>query len=166
MIVLNATDVKNNVIAVRSMSEIPSTLREELVIFGMARLVAFGTGIPVNPVENPAAFFVENSKTAKAVISEVNENTVVNVGKVLEMAGTIYRARYDMVHAPTTKSSQHLAMQALIANSTYNFPQAIADALSQSQDSNDLGRSIGFALNMFSLITTPTIEPAEENNEE
>lgn len=166
MIVLNATDVKNNVIAVRSMSEIPSTLREELVVFGLARLIAFGTGVPANPVENPVAFFAENSKTAKGIIAEVNEGTVVNISKVLEMAAAIYRARYDMVHSPVTKSSQQLAMQALIGNSTYNFPQAIADALAASQDSNDMGRSIGFALNMFSLITTPTIDVAEENNEE
>lgn len=166
MIVLNATDVKNNVIAVRSMSEIPSTLREELVVFGLARLVAFGTAIPAAPVENPVSFFAENSKTAKGIISEVNEGTVVNIGKVLEMAAAIYRARYDMVHAPITKSAQQLAMQALIGNSTYNFPQAIADALGQSQDSNDMGRSIGFALNMFSLIVVPDLAAAEENNEE
>lgn len=166
MVLMNATEIKGNIIAVRSMSEIPSTLREELVVFGLARLVAFGTGIPSNPVDNPVSFFAENSKTAKAVIAEVNENTVVNVTKVLEMAATIYRARYDMVHAPLTKNAQQLAMQALIATSQYNFPQAIADTLSISEDSTDLARSLAYAVNMFAVISTPTLEEPVEGKDE
>ena len=166
MIVMNATDIKNNVIAVRSMSEIPSTLREELVVFGLARLVAFGTTIPAAPVDNPVAYFADNSKTAKGGIAEVHENTVVNMSKVLEMAGVIYRARYDMVHNSLSKNAQQFAMQSLVANGSYNFPQAIADALSQSVDSNDLGRSVGFALNMFSVAVLPDQATAVVNSDE
>lgn len=165
MVLMNANDIKGNVIAVRSMSEIPATLREELVVFGLARLVAFGTGIPSNPVDNPVSFFAENSKTAKGVISEVNENTVVNLTKVLEMAATIYRARYDMVHTPTSKTAQQLAMQSLIASSQYNFPQAIADTLAISEESTDLARSIAYAVNMFAVVSTPTLETAASGNE-
>lgn len=166
MVLMNATDIKGNVIAVRSMSEIPATLREELVVFGLARLVAFGTAIPSNPVDNPVAFFAENSKTAKGVIAEVNENTVVNITKVVEMAATIYRARYDMVHAPLTQNAQQLAMQSLIATSQYNFPQAIAETLALSDNSADLGRSLAFAVNMFAVASTPTLEEPADGNDE
>ncbi|QXO10285.1 hypothetical protein pEaSNUABM37_00326 [Erwinia phage pEa_SNUABM_37] len=162
MVLMNPNDVKNNVIATRAMSEIPATLREELVVFGLARLIAYGTVIPSNPVENPVAFFAENSKTAKGVIAVVNESTVVNVSKVVEMAATIYRGRYDMVHSPLTKDAQQLAMQSLIAASQYNFPQAIADTLSLSEDSTDLARSVAYALNMFAVSTTPSEEAAAE----
>lgn len=161
MIILNATDIRNNVIAVRAMSEIPSGLREELVVFGLARLVAYGTEIPARPVDNPVGFFNEASKEAKAVVAQINENTVVNITKVLNIAGIIYRARYDMVHTPTSRAAQQLAQQALSAAGDYNFPQSIADALQQSEAANDLGRSIGFALNMFSLQLAPTAEETE-----
>lgn len=166
MVLMNANNIKSNVISVRSMSEIPATLREELVVFGLARLVAYGTGIPSNPVENPVAFFAENSKTAKSVIAEVNENTVVNMTKVIEMAATIYRARYDMVHSPLTKTAQLFAQQALVASSQYNFPQAIADALAITENSDDLARSMAYALNMFAVASTPTLEEAAEGTEE
>lgn len=160
MVLMNAETLKGNVIAVRGMSEIASTLREDLVVFGLARLVAYGTAIPSNPVDNPVAFFAENSKTAKAVIAEVNENTVVNMGKVLELAANIYRARYDMVHAPMTKAAQELAQHALIAAGSYNFPQAIADMLAISENSADLGRSVGYALNLFAVASTPSLDTA------
>lgn len=142
-------DLRNNIIAVRSMSEIPATLREQLVVLGLARVVAYSAAVPASPVDNPVAFFNEASKEGKVLLSAVNENTVVNLSKVLDMAGIIYRARYDMVHAPASKSAQQLVQQALVAAGDYNFPQSIADALQQSEDSTDLGRSIGFALNMF-----------------
>lgn len=161
MVLMNATEIKGNVIAVRSMSEIPATLREELVVFGLARLVAYATPLPAEPVENPVAYFADNSKTAKGIIAEVNENTVVNVTKVVEMAATIYRARYDMVHVSLSKNAQQLAMQSLIAASQYNFPQAIADTLAVSEQSTDLARSIGFAINMFAVISLPAAEESE-----
>lgn len=157
MIVMNADNVKSNVIATRGMSEIPTPLREDLVVFGLARMIAYGTVIPSNPVDNPVAFFADNSKTAKGVVSVVNEGTVVNMAKVLEMAGVIYRARYDMVHTPFTKAAIGLAQSALIASGSYNFPQSIADALTASEDSDALGRSIGFAINMFSINETPAM---------
>lgn len=166
MIVLNSDSVKANIIATRTMSEIPSPLREDLVTFGLARLVAYGTVLPANPVPNPVAFFNENNKGAKAVISTVNESMVLNVAKVLSQATDIYRARYDMVHTPMSKTAIDLAMAALVASGTYNFPQAIADALSVSEQSDAMGRSIAYVLNMFSLANTPTLAAADESSAE
>lgn len=160
MIVMNVDNVKANVIATRGMSEIPTPLREDLVVFGLARLIAYGTVIPSAPVPNPVAFFADNSKTAKGVVAAVNEGTVVNMAKVLEMAAAIYRARYDMVYTPYSKTAIDLAQSALIASGGYNFPQAIADALSASEQSDGLSRSIAFAINMFSLNEVAVEEPA------
>jgi hypothetical protein len=165
MIVVNATTLKANVIAVRGMGEIPSSLREDLVVFGLARVIAYGTAIPPEPVANPVAFFDENSGEVKAAVSQVNENTVLNLRKVVELAGVIYRARYDMVHNSLSQPAQALCQQALIAGGQYNFPQAIADALAQSEQSDDLGRSIGFALNLFAVISLPGAGDATADEE-
>jgi len=160
MIVLDADNIKSSVIATRAMSEIPTPLREDLVVFGLARIVAYGTALPAAPVENPVSFFADNSKNAKGIISQVNEKTVVNMSKVIGMAGVIYRARYDMVFAPYSKASLALAQSALVAAGQYDFPQAIADALALGDASNDMARSISFALNMFAINDVAVLDEA------
>lgn len=149
MLVLNITKIKESITAVTGNVAIPSSMRQNVINFGLARLVAYSVGIPSDPVDNSAAYFNENNATALETLSALNETVVVDVSKIVAMALAIWRMRYDSVHNMFTKEAVEMSKLAVANAEIYNFNKEIADVIATSEQFSELGRSVDGALSMF-----------------
>lgn len=149
MLVLNVTKIKESIAAVIGNVAIPSSMRQNVVNFGLARLVAYSVGIPSDPVDNSAAYFTENNKKALETLSAINETTIIDVSKIVNMALAVWRMRYDSVHNMFTKEAVDMSKLAIANAGIYNFNKEIADVIATSEQFSELGRSVDGALSMF-----------------
>lgn len=149
MLVLNVTKIANSIAAITGNTAIPSSMRQNVINFGLARLVSYSVGIPSDPVDNSAAYFTENNKTALETLSAVNENIVLDISKIITMALAVWRMRYDSVHNMFTKEAIEMSKLAVANADIYNFNKEIADVIATSEQFSELGLSVDGALSMF-----------------
>lgn len=149
MLILNVTKIKESITAITGNTAIPSSMRQNVINFGLARLVAYSVGIPSDPVDNSAAYFNANNASAMETLSAVNETVVVDVSKIVTMALAVWRMRYDGVHNMFTKEAIEMSKIAIAEAEIYNFNKEIADVIATSEQFSELGRSIDGALSMF-----------------
>lgn len=149
MLILNVTKIKESITAITGNTAIPSSMRQNVINFGLARLVAYSVGIPSDPVDNSATYFNANNASAMETLSAVNETVVVDVSKIVTMALAVWRMRYDGVHNMFTKEAIEMSKIAIAEAEIYNFNKEIADVIATSEQFSELGRSIDGALSMF-----------------
>jgi len=166
--IIDVAELKNQVVRVRSIAEIPSSLRSKLIETGLARAVAYGVDLPSAPVGNPITYFASNGKNAKAALSVINETNVIDVSRILSLATTIWMARYNAVFVPSSRESMEQTAQALIAQKEWLFDASQQEFLAATEGDGQVQDVLKLALINFTapavigLGQAPTPESTEE----
>lgn len=83
--------------------------RSNIAVLLFSRLIATKVSLPTSPVDNPQEFYVTAClDTVQSVVSDLNENLVINVPVLLDLTYKTWLARYDMVFRPFSASGLSL----------------------------------------------------------
>lgn len=93
--------------------------RSNVAILLFSRLIATKVSLPTSPVDNPQEFYVTAClDTVQAVVSDLNENLVINVPVLMDLTYKTWLARYDMVFRPFSVAG--LALQSALIGGMEN----------------------------------------------
>lgn len=152
--IIDAAELKKQIVNVRSIAEIPSGLRAKLIETGLARAVAYGVDLPKEPVGNPVTYFATNATDVKAILSVINDTNVINISRILGLATTIWLARYNMVFVPSSRESMELSAQTLLAQKEWLFDAEQQEFLAATEGDAQLQDVLKLALLNF---TAPAV---------
>lgn len=152
--IIDVAELKKQIVNVRSIAEIPSSLRAKLTETGLARAVAYAVDLPSAPVGNPVVYFASNAKDAKTCLASINETNVIDISRILSLATTVWMARYNMVFAPATRESMEMTAQALLAQKEWLFDADQQEFLAATEGDAQMQDTLKLALMNF---TSPAV---------
>ncbi|ANH52067.1 hypothetical protein RAY_287 [Erwinia phage vB_EamM_RAY] len=167
--IIDVAELKKQIVSVRSIAEIPTTLRTKLIETGLARAVAYGVDLPKELVGNPVSYFASNATDAKQALAVINETNVINISRILSLATIIWQARYNMVYLPATRESMELTHQVLSDQREWLFDAEQQDFLSATIGDGTVQDSLKLALLTFTcpaVINPNQVAPVTTADEE
>lgn len=167
--IIDVAELKKQVVNVRSIAEIPSGLRGKLIETGLARAVAYAVDLPKELIGNPVTYFASNATDAKACLATINETNVINISRILNLATTIWMARYNMVWVPSSRESLELSAQVLVAQKEWLFDAEQQEFLAATEGDAQLQATLKLALLNFTapaVISVNQVAAPTETGEE
>lgn len=152
--IIDVAELKKQVVLVRSIAEIPSTLRAKLIETGLARAVAYGVDLPAAPAGNPVSYFATNATDAKAALAAINETAVIDISRILSLATTIWQARYNTVFTPYSREALQLTQQVLSDQREWLFDTEQQDFLASAVGDGTMQDTLKLTLLNF---TSPAV---------
>jgi hypothetical protein len=167
--IINVAELKNQITVVRAIGEIPSSTRAKLIETGLARAVAYGVDLPTSPVGNPITYFASNGSDAKACLAAINEVNVIDISRILNLATTIWLARYNMVFVPSSRESMELTAQVLTGQKEWLFDASQQEFLATTEGDGQTQDVLKLALLNFTapaVISLAQVVPTDDNSTE
>lgn len=111
-------DLKEQVISCVSQFKeanfIPLMDKSKTIEASLAFILGSNLTIPSEPCTDVAIWYKRHSESQQVILSEANEIYIVDIDRVMDMAFTVWKARYDLVHSQSALANFVLGTKTIL----------------------------------------------------